>query len=78
MSKQAFQTWSPSSIRKLGLKALAKSLGPVGMARFLQQFETGSGDYTKERVGAEYFQPLLKDVDVKTIVEEIKGRRRTK
>lgn len=72
MSKQAFQTWSPSSIRKLGLKALAESLGPVGMARFIQQYETGSGDYTKERV------KWLKDMDVKTIVEEIKGRRKTK
>lgn len=72
MSNQAFQTWSPSSIRKLGLKALAKSLGPVGMARFIQQYETGSGDYTKERI------KRLKDMDVKTIVEEIKGRRKTK
>lgn len=72
MSKQTFQTWSPSSIRKLGLKALAKSLGPVGMARFIQQYETGSGDYTKERV------KWLKDMDVKTIVEEIKGRRKTR
>lgn len=72
MSKQAFQTWSPSSIRKLGLKALAESLGPVGMARFIQQYETGSGDYTKERV------KWLKDMDVKTLVKEIKGRRKTK
>lgn len=72
MSKQTLQTWSPSSIRKLGLKALAKSLGPVGMARFIQQFEAGSGDYAKERV------KWLKDMDVKTVVEEIKGRRKTK
>jgi tRNA A37 N6-isopentenylltransferase MiaA len=72
VSKQAFQTWSPSSIRKLGLKALAESLGPVGMARFLQQFETGSGDYTKER------KKWLRDMDVKTIVEEIRGRCKTK
>lgn len=36
-------------IRLAGLKALNWELGPVGMIRFLQQFETGSGDYTKER-----------------------------
>lgn len=36
-------------IRRAGLDALARELGPVGMVRFLQQFETGSGDYTAER-----------------------------
>jgi hypothetical protein len=36
-------------IRRLGLEALARQLGPVGMVRFLQQFETGQGDYTAER-----------------------------
>ena len=66
------QTLSPSILRKLGLEALAKALGPVGMARFLQQFETGRGDYTKERAQG------LKDLDVKTIIGEIKDRRKTK
>lgn len=36
-------------IRRLGLEALTRQLGPVGMIRFLQQFETGRGDYTAER-----------------------------
>lgn len=36
-------------IRLTGLKALARDLGPVGLVRFLQQFETGHGDYTAER-----------------------------
>ena len=36
-------------IRRLGLEALARELGPVGMVRFLQQFESGHGDYTKDR-----------------------------
>ncbi|MCA9909774.1 MAG: hypothetical protein KC519_14050 [Anaerolineae bacterium] len=36
-------------IRLAGLKALSRELGPVGMIRFLQQFETGSSDYTRER-----------------------------
>ena len=66
------QTFSPGVIRKIGLEALAKTLGPIGMVRFLQQFETGVGDYTKERA------LWLKDTDVKTIVEEIKDQRKKK
>lgn len=38
-----------SEVRKEGIQALTKTLGPVDMARFIQSFETGSGDYTKER-----------------------------
>ena len=40
---------SLEEIRLTGLKALSRELGPVGMVRFLQQFETGYGDYTAER-----------------------------
>lgn len=36
-------------IRRRGLEALSRELGPAGMARFLQQFESGRGDYTTER-----------------------------
>jgi hypothetical protein len=36
-------------IRQRGLEALRRELGPAGMVRFLQQFESGSGDYAKER-----------------------------
>ena len=36
-------------IRQQGIAALAQQLGPVGMIRFLQQFETGHGDYSVER-----------------------------
>ncbi|HDH96973.1 MAG TPA: hypothetical protein ENF73_04520, partial [Proteobacteria bacterium] len=57
---------SPRDIRRLGLEALAEALGPVGMARFLQQFETGAGDYTEER------KAWLDDMDVEAIVEKIK------
>jgi hypothetical protein len=42
------------------------------MVRFLQQFETGSGDYTKER--AEW----LKNLDIKMIVKETESRRKSK
>lgn len=36
-------------IRRMGIEALARELGPVGMVRFLQQFEGGEGDYSVER-----------------------------
>jgi hypothetical protein len=38
-----------NDIRRDGLEALRKSLGRAGMIRFLQQFETGTGDYAAER-----------------------------
>jgi hypothetical protein len=47
-------------IRKTGLQALKEALGPVGMVRFIQQYENGCGDYTKEK----YQQP---DVTVEEI-----------
>lgn len=40
---------SPAVIRTAGMQVLSESLGPVGFARFIQQFEIGYGDYTKEK-----------------------------
>jgi len=45
----ALQKAPPAEIRRRGIEALAKALGPVGLVRFLQQFELGSGDYTRDR-----------------------------
>ncbi|HAK89355.1 MAG TPA: hypothetical protein DHV16_00425 [Nitrospiraceae bacterium] len=61
---------SPTVLRKAGLEAIAKALGPLGMVRFLQQFEGGTGDYTKER------ERLLKGLSVQDIVSEIKSKRK--
>lgn len=36
-------------IRAEGLAALRERLGRAGLIRFLQQFELGEGDYTKQR-----------------------------
>jgi hypothetical protein len=47
-------------VRKIGLQALKEALGPVGMVRFMQQYENGCGNYTKEK----YQQP---DVTVEEI-----------
>jgi len=66
------QQANPAIIRKLGLEALCKSLGPIGMVRFLQQYETGTGDYTRER------NFWLKDIDIESIAMELKNKRKKK
>jgi hypothetical protein len=43
------QRMTDEQIRVTGLAALMEKLGPDGMIRFLQQFETGIGDYSTER-----------------------------
>jgi hypothetical protein len=53
-----------------GIEALVKALGPVGMARFLQQFDPGRGDYTAERDGT------LGSPTVDELVDEIERRRK--
>jgi hypothetical protein len=53
-------------IRLTGLKALSRDLGPVGLVRFLQQFETGHGDYTLERyrwLGEPTVQYLAQEIE---------------
>jgi hypothetical protein len=49
------------ALRIAGLDALRRDLGAVGMARFLQQFELGCGDYTAER---SQWLPGDADVDI--------------
>jgi hypothetical protein len=63
-----------SEVRKEGIQALTKTLGPVDMARFIQSFETGSGDYTKER--HEWLPENLDDV--KNDLLERQKKRKTK
>jgi hypothetical protein len=38
-----------TQVRQRGLEILSRELGPVGLVRFLQQFEMGKGNYTEER-----------------------------
>ena len=40
---------NPVEIRNLGIQALEKTLGRVGMVKFIQQFEPGYGNYTTEK-----------------------------
>ena len=58
-----------NEIRLAGLDALSRELGPVGMVRFLQQYETGQGDYTAER------HRWLDRYSLEEIVEQIEQRR---
>ena len=64
------RTMTPEKIRKEGLKALVERLGVVGTIRFLQQFEMGEGDYTRDR------EKFLGDKSVDELIEEIKAKRR--
>jgi hypothetical protein len=57
-----------TKVRQAGLSALQKALGPVGMVRFIQQFDSGSGDYTKEK----YQRP---DTTIDDIAERIYKRK---
>jgi hypothetical protein len=57
-----------AELRRAGIDALAKALGPVGMARFLQ-FDSGQGDYTAER------SRILGSPSVDEVMEEIERRR---
>jgi hypothetical protein len=56
---------NPSVIRKLGIDALVKELGSVGMAYFLRQFDSGEGDYTAER------DEYLKDFTIEEAREKL-------
>ena len=53
---------NPIEIRNVGIKALQEALGPVGMVKFMQQYDMGYGDYTKEKQN----QPdiSLEEIDV--------------
>jgi hypothetical protein len=72
IDKMKLQQTNPVIVRKLGLEALSKSLGPLGMVRFLQQYEAGTGDYTKER------DLWLKDVDIESIAIEFRHKHKKK
>jgi len=64
-------TMTLEQVRLTGLQALSRDLGPVGLVRFLQQFEVGYGDYTAERHG------WLGDPTVRDISQEIERKRET-
>ncbi len=62
---------TPEQIRNAGLEALERELGVVGMVRFLQQFEKGSGDYTKDRYD------WLRDEDAENLIRKVEQRQQS-
>ena len=52
-------------ILELGFEALVDKLGPVGMIRFIHQFEAGRGNFTEDR------QQWLGVSDVETLAKQI-------
>ena len=66
------ETLNPIELRNAGCKALAEALGPLGMVRFLRQFEQGSGDYTQDR------KKWLADKSVQTAAQRIRGRKKNR
>jgi hypothetical protein len=58
-----------AELRRVGLDALVKALGPVGMARFLQQFDPGHGDYTAQRYA------ILGNPTLDELMDEVERRR---
>jgi hypothetical protein len=64
------QTMTLEQIRAAGMAALTRELGVVGMLRFMQQFETGAGDYSRER------HQWLDDQDATTIARRIQEKRK--
>lgn len=61
-----------SEIRRVGTEALIKALGPVGMARYLEEYDDGGvGDYTKEK----YEQSELSIDDIVDLVKEVRKER---
>lgn len=63
------QSMSLKEVEEAGLAALARELGPVGLIRFLQLFETGTGNYTAER------HKWLDEQSMEQILERIEERR---
>jgi hypothetical protein len=57
------------TIRRMGIEALTEKLGPVGMVEFIRQFDSGYGDYTKER------HEWLESIDIETIVKQADAKR---
>jgi len=58
----------PVELRERGFEALVQVLGWVNAVRFLQQYERGAGDYTRER------EALFPDWDVERVLREGRSR----
>jgi len=67
MNNPAVDYNNPVALRKAGLEALTRELGPLGMAMFMRQYDKGYGDYTAER------DKLLADITLEDIERGLKA-----
>jgi hypothetical protein len=58
-----------AEITTTAIRVLCREIGPVNTARFLNQFSTGSGDYTAER------DAVLGNPTVEELLAELKETR---
>ena len=65
------ETLNPAELRAAGYRALAAALGPIGLARFLRQFDQGNGDYSRER------RRWLRDPSVQFVARRIRARKKS-
>jgi len=56
----------PVELRRRGFSVLVDALGWVNAVRFIQQYESGVGDYTRER------HQFLPDWDAQTLLRKAK------
>ena len=56
---------NPADVRNAGMKVLREALGPVGMVKFIKQFDLGYGDYTEEK----YERPDISLDDIDAILK---------
>ncbi len=67
MMDQTMKIVKISEVRRMGTEALVKALGPIGMARYLEEYDSGGqGDYTKEK----YEQPDYSIEDILAMVNQ--------
>ncbi|TWT45652.1 hypothetical protein RAS1_20800 [Phycisphaerae bacterium RAS1] len=59
---------SPVEIRREGFRALVERLGAADAIRFLHQYDSGEGDYTRQR------QAALAGLTVNELLREIEAR----
>jgi hypothetical protein len=68
MPKMIRRYMTDDEIRREGFDALVERLGPAGAIRFIQQYEQGSGDYTRDR------GQWLDSITVEEAVDEMRRR----
>ena len=61
-----------AEIKAKGWNALVKELGHAGATKFILLYETGEGDYTKERI------ELFKGITIEEILKDIEKLKQTK